>query len=110
MFEPDRALEMAESIYKAGIHLLTVPSFQKWDYLEFTNYRFFERLGEGTLGTDEETFILLLAHQSFPQLQLVFREYANLAGKSFEQAVNSELGGDLKEALLTIGNFLNFFF
>lgn len=73
--EPERALEMAESLHNAG---------------------------EGTLGTDEEAFVLLLAHQSFPQLQLVFREYASISGKTFEQAVQSELGGDLKEAILTI--------
>jgi len=47
--------------------------------------------------------VVLLAHQSFPQLQLIFREYANISGKTFEQAVQSELGGDLKEAILTIG-------
>lgn len=58
--------------------------------------------GEGKLGTEEEAFTTLLAHNSFYQLKLVFEEYANLSGKSFQQAVESELSGDLKEAILTI--------
>jgi len=58
--------------------------------------------GEGKLGTDEETFVVLLAHQSFQQLKLIFKEYESISGKTFEQAVENELGGDLKEAILTI--------
>jgi annexin A7/11 len=73
--EPERATEMAESLYDAG---------------------------EGKLGTDEEAFTTLLAHQSFYQLKLVFDEYANISGKTIQQAVESELGGELKEAILTI--------
>lgn len=49
---------------------------------------------------------MTLAHQSFPQLRLVFAEYEKLSGKMFEQAVEKELGGDLKEAILTIGRTL----
>jgi len=73
--EPERATEMAESLYNAG---------------------------EGKLGTDEEAFTTLLAHQSFYQLKLVFDEYANISGKTFQQAVENELGGELKEAIMTI--------
>ncbi|XP_021949864.1 annexin B10 isoform X2 [Folsomia candida] len=58
--------------------------------------------GEGRLGTDEEAFVFALAHHSFPQLKLVFKEYEKLAGKTFEQAVRAEMSGDLKEAILTI--------
>lgn len=35
-------------------------------------------------------------------MKLVFDEYERISGKTFEQAVESELGGDLKEAILTI--------
>lgn len=62
--------------------------------------------GEGRLGTDEEAFVFALAHHSFPQLKLVFKEYEKLAGKTFEQAVRAEMSGDLKEAILTIGNYI----
>lgn len=70
--------------------------------LFFLHFYCLKTVGEGTLGTDEETFTTVLAHQSFYQLKLVFDEYEKLSGKTFQQAVESELGGDLKEAILTI--------
>ncbi|CAL8126556.1 unnamed protein product [Orchesella dallaii] len=73
--EPELAAEMAERLYDAG---------------------------EGTLGTEEESFTTLLAHNSFYQLKLVFDEYEKISGKTFQQAAESELSGDLKEACLTI--------
>lgn len=58
--------------------------------------------GEGKLGTDEEVFNRIFAHSSFAQLRLVFEEYKNLNGRTIEQALNDEIGGDLAVALNAI--------
>lgn len=63
--------------------------------------------GEAKLGTDEEVFNRIFSHGSFAQLRLVFEEYKNLSGQTIEQAVNHEIGGELKEAIMAISkNFL----
>ncbi|XP_037046645.1 annexin B10-like [Bradysia coprophila] len=58
--------------------------------------------GEGKLGTDEEVFNRVLSHGSFAHLRYVFTEYKNLSGRTIEQAVNDEMSGDLRDAILTI--------
>ncbi|XP_034231117.1 annexin B10 isoform X2 [Thrips palmi] len=58
--------------------------------------------GEGKLGTDEEVFNRILAHESFDQLRLIFEEYKNVSGRTIQQAIRDELGGELKEAISTI--------
>lgn len=61
--------------------------------------------GEGKLGTDEEVFNRIMAHASHAQLRLIFEEYKKLSGKTIEQAIKSEMGGELKKAMMAIGNF-----
>lgn len=58
--------------------------------------------GEAKLGTDEEVFNRILAHDSFAQLRLVFEEYKSLTGQTIEQALKHELGGELLEAMNAI--------
>lgn len=58
--------------------------------------------GAAKMGTDEEVFNKIMAHDSFAQLRLVFEEYKSLTGKTIEQALKSELGGDLLNAMLAI--------
>ncbi|KAG8228223.1 hypothetical protein J437_LFUL004348 [Ladona fulva] len=58
--------------------------------------------GEGMLGTDEVTFNSILGHQNPRQLRLLFREYAEVAGKTIEQTIEDEMSGSLKDALLAI--------
>lgn len=72
---PDLAKEHAEKLYNAGA---------------------------AKLGTDEEVFNKIMAHDSFAQLRLVFEEYKSLTGKTIEQALKAELGGDLLNAMLAI--------
>lgn len=69
--DPGKAREQAEQLYEAG---------------------------EGKLGTDEEVFNRIFAHASFAQLRLVFEEYKNITGRTIEQALNDEIGGELAEA------------
>lgn len=57
------------------------------------------------MGTSEEVFSKIFGHESFEQLALVFQEYKKVSGKSIEQALRSELSGDFKNALLTIGRY-----
>lgn len=58
--------------------------------------------GEAKWGTDEEIFNKILAHESFAQLRLIFEEYKSLSGRTIEQAIKAEIGGELKEALSAI--------
>lgn len=73
--DPARAAEDARRLYDAGV--------SKW-------------------GTDESTFNMILASQSYDQLRLVFREYARLTDHDIMDAIKKEMSGDFKKALLTI--------
>ncbi|XP_034832055.1 annexin B10 isoform X1 [Maniola hyperantus] len=73
--DPARAAEAAQQLYEAG---------------------------EAKWGTDEEIFNKILAHESFAQLRLIFEEYKNLSGRTIEQAIKAEIGGELKDALSAI--------
>ncbi|KOB71138.1 Annexin [Operophtera brumata] len=46
--------------------------------------------------------VVILAHESFAQLRLIFEEYKNIAGRTIEQAIKAEVGGELKDALSAI--------
>ncbi|KAK3868404.1 hypothetical protein Pcinc_026207 [Petrolisthes cinctipes] len=54
------------------------------------------KAGEGKLGTNEGEFNRILASYSYPLLRCVFEEYKKIKGKTFGQAIDSELSGDLK--------------
>ncbi|XP_071442400.1 annexin B10-like isoform X1 [Hetaerina americana] len=58
--------------------------------------------GEGMMGTDESVFNSILGHQNPRQLRLLFKEYAEIAGKTIEQSIEDEISGSLKDALLAI--------
>ena len=59
--------------------------------------------GAKRLGTDESKFNQILCSQSFEQLQLTFDEYHKLTGKSLEQAIASEMSGDVESGMKAIG-------
>ena len=59
--------------------------------------------GEKKLGTDESRFNAILAVQSYEQLNVVFDEYQKISRHSIEQAIKSEMSGDLKDGMLAIG-------
>ncbi len=61
--------------------------------------------GEATFGTNEEVFYRILAHASFDQLKLIFDEYKKISGNTIEAALESELSGEMLEAMLAIGNY-----
>ncbi|KAK7794121.1 hypothetical protein R5R35_012611 [Gryllus longicercus] len=71
----DRAREAAEQLYAAG---------------------------ELKFGTDEEVFNKIMAHESFPQLKLIFEAYKEISGRTIEQALQNELSGELLDAMLAI--------
>jgi hypothetical protein len=62
--------------------------------------------GERRWGTDENTFNMVLASQSYEQLRAVFDAYHKVSGKDIEHAIRSEMSGDLATGMLTIGQFL----
>lgn len=55
------------------------------------------------MGTDETTFISILATRSYPQLNQTFMEYHRLSGTDFEDAIKNEFSGDIERGLLAIG-------
>ncbi|XP_072381455.1 annexin B11-like [Diabrotica undecimpunctata] len=73
--DPERALQDAEALHKAGVL---------------------------RLGTDESTFITVLCQRSHAHLQLVFQEYQQITGHDIEKAVKNEFSGDSEDALLAI--------
>ncbi|XP_049804185.1 annexin B10 isoform X1 [Schistocerca nitens] len=58
--------------------------------------------GELKLGTDEEVFNRIMAHESFAQLRLIFEEYKNISGRTIEQALESEVSGELLLAMMAL--------
>ncbi|TGZ63448.1 hypothetical protein CRM22_006903 [Opisthorchis felineus] len=60
------------------------------------------RAGEKRLGTDESTFNKILASRSFPHLRAVFDEYSKVGRKDIEQALKSEMSGDLLRSMLAV--------
>ncbi|XP_054287999.1 annexin B10-like isoform X1 [Macrosteles quadrilineatus] len=72
---PEKAKEQAEALYAAG---------------------------EAKLGTNEEVFNKIMAHESYEQLRLVFDEYKNVSGRTIEQAIKDELGGPLHDAMMAV--------
>lgn len=69
----------------------------------------FQRLyqaGERRWGTDENTFNMILASQSYEQLRAVFDEYGRISNHDIEQAIKSEMSGDLSTGMLTVGEYV----
>ena len=64
--------------------------------------------GEKKWGTDESRFNVILVSRSYPQLRATFQEYAKLANKDIEDTIKSEMSGDLKDGMLTVGELVNF--
>lgn len=62
--------------------------------------------GEAKLGTDEEVFNRIMAHSSFAQLRLVFDEYKELSGQTIEQAIEHEMDGELKDAIMALSEYI----
>jgi len=58
--------------------------------------------GEATWGTDESRFNVILASRSYAQLHHVFAEYAGIAEKEIEDAIKSEMSGDVQDAMLAV--------
>lgn len=54
------------------------------------------------MGTDEAEFNRILSAYSYPLLRCVFEEYRKIKGKTFGDAIDSELSGDLKLGMKTI--------
>ena len=59
------------------------------------------KAGEGKWGTDEETFIEILAHRSFEHLVKVTEKYKEKYKHTLEHAIKSETSGWFETSLLT---------
>jgi len=60
----------------------------------------FYRAGEGRLGTDERTYITIMANNSREQLQLIDQNYRRTHSKGMEHAIKSETSGNFRDAML----------
>lgn len=61
--------------------------------------------GEARWGTDESMFNRILCLQSYPQLRACFQEYHKVSKRTIEQAIKSEMSGNLELGMLAIGQF-----
>ncbi|XP_043204976.1 annexin A5-like [Amphibalanus amphitrite] len=58
--------------------------------------------GENKWGTNEAVFRQLFSHESLPQLMAIAQEYEEISKRSLAEAIESEMGGDFRDALLII--------
>ncbi|XP_078532974.1 annexin A5 [Lissotriton helveticus] len=58
--------------------------------------------GENKWGTDEETFISILATRGVVHLRKVFDQYMTISGYQIEESIKSETGGDFGKLLLAV--------
>lgn len=58
--------------------------------------------GEGQFGTDESAFNMVLCRRSYPQLNLTFDKYKDIADKDIEDTIKAEVGGALEDGYLAI--------
>jgi len=58
--------------------------------------------GEAQWGTDESRFNVVLASRSFDQLTNIFYAYSQISEKTIEEAIKSEMSGDIQDAMLAI--------
>ncbi|BFZ17663.1 hypothetical protein BsWGS_20702 [Bradybaena similaris] len=58
--------------------------------------------GERRWGTDENTFNMILASQSYEQCRAVFAEYGQIAKHDIEHAISKEMSGDVAKGMITI--------
>ncbi|KAK7598122.1 hypothetical protein V9T40_006357 [Parthenolecanium corni] len=72
---PDKAQQQAEELFKAG---------------------------EAKRGTSVEVFVKIFGHENYEQLRLMFEKYKAVSGHTIEQALKSELSGDLLNLTLAI--------
>merc|ERR1719317_1555487 len=64
------------------------------------------KAGEGKWGTDEGTFNQIFATRSFPQLRATFEAYKKQRGQNMAAVIEKEMSGDLKDAFLTLVNYI----
>lgn len=60
------------------------------------------------MGTDEGEFNRILSSYSYPMLRCVFDEYKKIKGKSFGDALDSELSGDLKIGMKAVCKYFSY--
>jgi len=62
--------------------------------------------GQGAWGTDEGTFNRIFASRSFPQLRATMKFYKKKTGEDMDDVIDKEMGGDLKDAFLTLVRYI----
>merc|ERR1739848_532611 len=58
--------------------------------------------GEAQWGTDESRFNVVMASRSFAQLEQIMQQYSQISNKTLEEAIKSEMSGDIQDGMLAI--------
>lgn len=60
------------------------------------------KAGEGKMGTDEKKFIEILTQRAYNHIGEIANQYEKVSKKTLVTAIDSEMSGDIQNALLTI--------
>ena len=93
----------ANSAMLTAAQLVHQPQGEIWTPFKCCTFQRLYQAGEKKWGTDESMFNRILCVQSYPQLRACFAEYAKISRRSIEQAIKSEMSGNLELGMLAIG-------
>ena len=54
-----------------------------------------------------EKTVIYFYFRSFAHLRAIFQEYAKISEKDIEDVIKSEMSGDIKKGMLTVGTYSN---
>jgi len=78
----------------------------KSTYESIKNQTIFSVSERNAWSTERKIFMRLLTHEPVEQLRIIFDEYRRMSGQSMQESIQTEFSGDLRNAMLTIGEYM----